>query len=191
LKAFEHATILNPGDSDSQYRLGTEYLKLGNVSEAVHHLNEANRLHPGDRSTLYNLQRALRKAGRLQDADAALASVAALSRKSDTAGEESLAAARLNDAGIELEKKGDIGDALEKYRQAEDLDPGHGTFLLNHGLALCRLGRWKDGIAEIKEVTEEDPNNSEAARDLYIAMDQFHSASKSGSRGESSVGSLK
>ena len=77
-----------------------------------------------------------------------------------------------------MEKKGDIKEALEKYRQAEDLDPGHGTFLLNHGLALCRLGRWKDGIAEIREVAEENPDNTEAARDLYIAMDQYHSALK-------------
>jgi predicted Zn-dependent protease len=61
---------------------------------------------------------------------------------------------------------------LEKYRAALELDPEHGGFRLNLGLALCRLGRWDEGIAEMREVVRRDPDNAEATKALYIAMEQ-------------------
>lgn len=178
LRAFEKAAALAPGDADSQYRLGLQYLKLGKAKDAVIHLTQADALRPGDRTILYALQRALRADGRSQDAASVLAKVAKLTEKSDQTGQDSQTAIELNNAGVELEKKGDLRAALEKYRAAEELNPGHEGFRLNHGLALCRLGHWTEGIAEIREVSDENPENTEASRDLYIALDQFHASEK-------------
>jgi len=48
---------------------------------------------------------------------------------------------------------------------------------LNYALALCRVGRWRDGIAELREVLRVDPDNADAAKALYIAVDQAKSHS--------------
>lgn len=37
---------------------------------------------------------------------------------------------------------------------------------------LCRLGRWQDGIVELREVLRVDPDNSDSAKALYIATEQ-------------------
>jgi len=37
---------------------------------------------------------------------------------------------------------------------------------------LCRLGRWQQGAAELREVLRLDPNNAAAAKALYIAHDE-------------------
>jgi len=66
------------------------------------------------------------------------------------------AASVLNSEGIQLEKSGDIRAALAKYRAALDLDPTGFGFRLNYALALCRLGRWQDGIVELREVLRLD-----------------------------------
>jgi predicted Zn-dependent protease len=71
-----------------------------------------------------------------------------------------------------LEKAGDVRAALEKYRAALDLDPTDVVLRLNYGLALCRLGRWQEGAAELREVLRLDPNNAHAAKALYIAIDE-------------------
>ncbi len=62
--------------------------------------------------------------------------------------------------------------ALAKYRAALDLDPTGTGFQLNYGLALCRLGRWEDATAELREVLRLDPDNQMAAKALYMAIDQ-------------------
>jgi tetratricopeptide (TPR) repeat protein len=180
LKAFQNAAKLNPNDADIEYRLGTQYLTVRKTEAAVLHLKESDRLRPNNIPTLYNLQRALRQRGHTKEADHILAEVSRLTRASDAAGERSLAAVQLNSAGIALEKEGDVKGALEKYRAALDLDPRHEGFQLNHGLALCRLGHWADGITEIREVVREHPENTDASRDLYIAVDQFNSLRKAG-----------
>jgi predicted Zn-dependent protease len=63
--------------------------------------------------------------------------------------------------------------ALEKYRAALDLDPTDAVLRLNYGLALCRLGRWAEGAAELEEVLRLNPNNADAAKTLYIARDEI------------------
>ena len=83
-----------------------------------------------------------------------------------------LAIGDLVDAGRGLEKSGDFRAALEKYRAALDLDPSDAVLRLNYGLALCRLGRWQQGVAELREVLRLDPNNAAAAKALYIALDE-------------------
>jgi tetratricopeptide (TPR) repeat protein len=172
VQALEKAVALNPHDSTAQYRLGQLYLQGGETVKALDHLKIALLGDPSDVATLYSLDRALRKAGKLEEAKPIEKQLAGQRAKSDRASTVALAASRLNDQGIALEKSGDVRAALAKYRAALDLDPTGTGFQLNYGLALCRLGRWDDGIAELREVLRLDPDNQQAAKALYIAIDQ-------------------
>jgi len=172
VQALEKAVALNPHDSTAQYRLGQIYLQNGETVKALDHLKIALLGDPSDVATLYSLERALRKSGKLEEAKPIEKQLADLRAKSDRASTVALAASRLNDEGIAMERSGDVRAALAKYRAALDLDPTGTGFQLNYGLALCRLGRWDDGIAELREVLRLDPDNQEAAKALYIAVDQ-------------------
>ena len=167
--ALERAVALNPDDALAQYRLGQLYLQDGRALKAVKHLKRALYDAPDDRATLYSLMLALRKTGHFLEAKPLEERMAELQHQSNRSSEVGLAASGLNNDGIQLEKSGDIRGALAKYRAALDLDPTGFGFRLNYGLALCRLGRWHDGVVELHEVLRLDPDNADAAKALYIA----------------------
>jgi tetratricopeptide (TPR) repeat protein len=172
MQALERAVALKPDDALAQYRLGQLYLQEGRALKAVEHLKQALSYAPEDRATLYNLMLALRKTGQLEEAKPIEARMAELQHQSDRASEVGLAATGLNSEGVQLEQSGDIRAALAKYRAALDLDPTGFGFRLNYALALCRLGRWQDGVVELREVLRLDPDNADAAKALYIAREQ-------------------
>ena len=172
IEALQRAVALKPDDALAQYRLGQLYLHDGHALKAVEHLKQALFYAPNDRATLYNLMLALRKAGRAEDTKPIEKRLAELQQQSDRASEVGFAASDLNSEGIQLERSGDIRAALAKYRAALDLDPTGFGFRLNYALALCRLGRWQDGIVELREVLRLDPDNADAAKALYIAVDK-------------------
>jgi tetratricopeptide (TPR) repeat protein len=172
IEALQRAVALKPDDALAQYRLGQLYLQDGHAVKAVEHLKQALFYAPNDRATLYNLLLALRKTGRLEEAKPIEKRMAELQHQTDRASEVGFAASDLNSEGIQLERSGDIRAALAKYRAALDLDPTGFGFRLNYALALCRLGRWQDGIVELREVLRLDPDNADAAKALYIAVDK-------------------
>lgn len=172
IDALQRAVALEPHDVLAQYRLGQLYLQDGKAPKAVEHLKQALRYAPNDRATLYNLMLALRKTGQLDEAKPIEKQLAEMQHQNDRASEVGFAASGLNSEGIQLEKLGDIRSALAKYRAALDLDPTGYGFRLNYALALCRLGRWQDGILELREVLQVDPDNADAAKALYIANEQ-------------------
>lgn len=169
VEALEKAVALNPHDAIAQYRLGQQYLQDGGAAEAIEHLKSALLGDPDDVATLYNLERALRKTGRLDEAKRIEGQITELRKRTDRASTVALSASRLNNEGIELERSGDIWAALAKYRAALDLDPTGFGFELNYALALCRVGRWENGVIELREVLRLDPDNGVAAKALYIA----------------------
>lgn len=172
LQAFQQAVRYNPQDGTAQLRLGSEYLRSGKPREAAGHLREALRLDPDSRAVLYNLERALREDGQVEEARKVEARMKQLLLQRSKASATSIEAAKLNNQGVDLEKTGDVLAALGKYQEALELDPEHGGFRLNLGLALCRLGRWDEGIAHMREVVRRDPDNAEAAKALYSALEQ-------------------
>jgi tetratricopeptide (TPR) repeat protein len=176
LKAFARAVELNPRDARAQYRLGCEYLREGKAQAAVVHLTEAMRMNPEDRATLYNLQRALFANGELEEAARIRTSMSELLRSTSRSAEHSLQTANLNDDAMRLEAAGNIAAAIAKYRTALELDPTAAGIRLNYGLALCRVGRWDEGIQEIKEVLRADPDNAQAAKALYTALERAEAA---------------
>jgi tetratricopeptide (TPR) repeat protein len=172
LKAFVRAVELNPRDVGAQYRLGSEYLREGKAQAAVLHLTAAMRMNPEDRATLYNLQRALFVNGELEEAARIRARMSELLRLPGRSAEYSLQTTNLNDDAIRLEAAGKIPAAIAKYRAALELDPTATGIRLNYGLALCRVGRWDEGIQEIREVLGADPDNAQATTALYTALER-------------------
>ena len=43
---------------------------------------------------------------------------------------------------------------------------------MDAALALRRLGRWQDGVMELREVLRRNPNNADTAKALLIASEQ-------------------
>jgi len=170
-RALERAVALNPNDGTAQYRLGLQCLENGEPHKAIEHLRVALRHEPDDRATLYNLALALRRDGQESAAKSVNDRLSRLAKKRNDMANTG-AAGDLNDAGMALEKLGNVQAALEKYRAALQMDPTDEVFRLNYGLALCRLGRWQQGAAELREVLRLDPNNADATKALYIALDE-------------------
>lgn len=169
--AFKKAAVLSPENFDAHYELGCAYLRADEPSPAVEPLRQAARLKPGDRSTLYQLCKALQQAGKVEQAKACRQNLSTnISAGLGTAANE-LTSTQANNAGVELEKSGNLTGALEKYREAVKLAPKVTVFRRNMALALCRLGRWDDGIAELHEVLKEDPDDAQATKALFIALE--------------------
>ncbi len=176
LNAFRRAAELSPHDFNVQYELGSEYLRQGKPREAVVCLKKALIIMPDDWGALYKLQRALRQAGDTVEANEYDARLRQLVHKDDQAGQHSMEAKQDDDDGVALEQRGDVIGALEKYRAASELVPDQDGYRLNYALALCRLNRWDEGIAEMREIVRRDPNNADAQRALYIAQDKANAA---------------
>jgi tetratricopeptide (TPR) repeat protein len=170
--AFKRSVELDPENAISRDRLGAEYLRQGKAHEAVLHLREAFRLDPKNQSTLYRLQLALRQDGQLEEAGRIKERLTAVLREIDRESQAAFKALQLNNEGADLEKKGDRRSALEKYRGAVALDPTHIGIRMNFAVALLRLGQWKEGLAELREVVRRDPRNALAKAALDDALKQ-------------------
>ncbi len=172
LAAFQRSVDADPENAVSQYRLGAEYLDDGKVTEAVQHLEAAYRLDPHNQSTLNSLQLALRRDGQSERAASIRKELAELIRERDTLSQNAMIALSLNNEGAALEKRGQLREALAKYRQAVALDPSHVGFRINFGAALLRLGRWSEGIAELRDALRRDPEDRVLKQALEDALAQ-------------------
>jgi tetratricopeptide (TPR) repeat protein len=172
LAAFRHAAGIDPEDAVAQYRLGAEYLRQDQPAAAIGPLQAAYKLNPEDQSTLNSLQTALRRAGKTAEADKVKAQLAEILRKRDQFSQNALKAVRINNDGAALEKSGDLRAALEKYREALHLYPEHVGIRVNYAIALLRLGQWTEGLEELHEALNRDPNNAQIKAALQDALTQ-------------------
>lgn len=175
-EAFKRAAELSPADPATQYHLGASYLRRGELEKSISYLQKSLERRPQNRYALFQLCRALNAAGRSKDAEACQQKLAAMAHAELEAAD--LRAGDLNNEGIDLEKMGDLAGALEKYRAALKINPLNTVFRRNAGLVLCRLERWEEGVAELKEVVKADPEDVEATRALYIALERTKAARK-------------
>jgi len=180
LRSFKRAVDLAPENPVAQHHLGLGYLRSGKVSIAVTHLRKASKLRPGERSYLYQLCRALQRAGQIEEATECEHQLLAVVKTRLTA-DSDMTAGKLNNEGVELEKSEKLVDALEKYRRATELDPFNTVFKRNLALVLCRLGQWEEAIAELKGLIKTDPEDVQASRALYIAIENVRALRKANS----------
>jgi protein O-GlcNAc transferase len=172
LSDFRRAVSLSPDDPVAQYRLGSQLLDVGAAHEAVDHLDAAVRLDPKNQSALNALQRALRRDGQVDRAEAVKAKLAEVLRERDQGDQKMVAAFEMNNRGAELEKAGDVRGAVEKYRAALELLPEHVGIRTNLAVALLKLGNWQEGIAQMREALRRDPGNTKLQKALEDALGQ-------------------
>jgi len=123
INAFKKAVALSPQDFDAQYQLGAACLRVGDTSQAIVHLRQASKLKPGDRSTLYQLCRALKEGGGAEETQACEQELSVATKVGLEVTANLLTATQSNNEGVELEKAGNLAAALEKYSAAVSLDP--------------------------------------------------------------------
>jgi Flp pilus assembly protein TadD len=162
---------LAPDDAEARYVLGSQLLRGDDPGRAVPHLRAAAAERPDDREVVYALGRALRATGASEEATALLRDLARASRGRAIGDADVSEAGRLNNEGIELEEKGDHAGALDRYRAAVAIHPQEPRFRKNLGLALCRLERWEEAKAELREVLRVAPGEPDALKALYIALE--------------------
>jgi len=165
-QALKRAAEITPDEGGIQYNLGVQYLRAGDAAQALPHLQLACKSMPADRNVLYNLGLALRRVGQEKDAAPIFQRLREMLE-----GANSPEAGKLNNDGVELEDRGELRDALNKYRAALEVNPLNTTFRRNLGLVLCRLGLWQQGADELREVLRLDPNDVQATKALYIALE--------------------
>ena len=172
LAALQRSVEVNPEGAVARTRLGSLYLRLGKPGDAIPHLERAVELAPDDQTALNSLQRALREAGQPEKADQVKRRLAELIRKRDRDSQNALAAVSLNNEGAELQKHGKLAEAAEKYRAALELNPGHAGMRVNYAIALLKLGRWEQGLEELRAAIRQDPSNQKFQRALEDALAQ-------------------
>jgi protein O-GlcNAc transferase len=170
--AFRRSVELEPDSPVARYRLGAEYLRRNQAAQAVEHLERSVQLNPNDQSALNSLQLALRRNGQADKAAEVKRRLTELLRARDEKSERALAAVRVNNEGAEREKAGSVAAALEKYREAFRLDPEHVGIRVNLAAALLRLGRWEEGITELRQAIQRDPSNQTLQGALRDALAQ-------------------
>jgi len=172
LQALRRAVESSPDDAVAQTRLGLNLLNRGKAHEAIVPLQHAAGLDPNNQSTLNALQLALRKDGQPEQADSVKRRLAELLRDKDNADQKLVSALELNNKGSALEKSGDTRGALERYRAALEIDPDHVGIRTNLAVALLKLGRWDEGISQMREALRRDPGNTNLQRGLEDALAQ-------------------
>lgn len=79
-----------------------------------------------------------------------------------------------------LRELGRLEGAIERYRQAIELDPEHAAAWLNLGIALADAGRCDESVAAAKRAVSLDPDNAAALYSLADALDETECASEAG-----------
>jgi tetratricopeptide (TPR) repeat protein len=172
LAAEKRAVELNPSDAVARYRLGADYLHDNQVKLALEQLQAAVRLDPGDQSALNALQIALRKDGKPEEAAAVKQTLTGLLVEKDRKSQEAVTAVQLNNEGAVLQKSGNMEAALAKYAEAAKLYPTHPGIRVNHAVALLRLGRWTQGLMELHEALQLNPDDAKVRAALQDALSQ-------------------
>ncbi len=172
MAALRRAVELKPEDGVAQRRLGMEYLDEGKAAEALPHLRAAVRVDRRDQGALNGLQRALRETGQDAEADRVKAELVEMLRARDREDQNTVAALRLNNEGVVLEKGGKLEGAIEKYRAAHQLAPEHNGIEVNLAVALLRNGEWEEGLRFLREAAAREPDNAAVQAALADALEQ-------------------
>jgi tetratricopeptide (TPR) repeat protein len=172
IAAWTRAAALAPANAEPEYRLGSEYLNSNQFEQAVQHLETAHRLDPQSQQVLSALAIAFRKVGRQADADQIKQQLVELLRKKSEAARTQVAAIQLNNQGAQLQKKGDLRGALDKYRAALETYPDNSDVRVNYAVALLQLGQWTEGLNQLHEALRREPGNAKIRAALQDALAQ-------------------
>jgi len=169
LPMLEKSESLDPENATTHALLGRLYQDQGKPEMAIAELELAQRLRPSDQEVLYRLYRLYNRSG-----DAANAARTQKLLKDLVAAryDESLnetKATASNNAGLALEKQGDLSGALKQFDQAAVEDATNLIFQRNAALILCKLGRTDEAIRRLRDILDLDPDDPQTLQILSVA----------------------
>ncbi len=137
--------------------LGWIAFKRGKLEEALEHFKAAAAPRPDDPSVQLNLAKMMVMMNHFAEAKGIY----------NTVGSQAILQARVRAAMGTLARSWQDWDAaLEHFRTALELDPGHVGNQLALGRTLCDLSRWEDAEREFRSILEHWPQHVEALRGL-------------------------
>ena len=169
MTALEKAVALDPGDGAAHALIGKLYQSENRQDEAIAEVELAHRLVPKDREVVYRLFRLYNKAGNTSDAARIKKDLDALKAASSGQADNERKAVALNNDGIELESKGNVLGALDRYDQAAKADITNPLFQRNAALLLCRMGRPQEAIRRLDDILSIDADDARALQILAVA----------------------
>jgi tetratricopeptide (TPR) repeat protein len=171
LPLLQRSEALDADNAVTHSLLGKLYQDQGKREMAIAELELAQRLRPNDQEVLYRLYRLYShgndaaNAGRTQK----LLKDLIASRYDESLNE--MAAAPSNNAGVELEKQGDLAGALKQFDQAASEDATNLVFKRNAALILCRLGRTEEAVRRLRDILDLDPDDAQTLQILSVAKE--------------------
>jgi tetratricopeptide (TPR) repeat protein len=171
LPMLEKSEALDPDNAATHALLGKLYQDAGKTQMAIAELESAERLRPGDQDALFRLTRLYNAAGDTANASRTLKLLKDLiaSRYNESLGETKASA--LNNAGLELERQGDLAGALNQFDQAAAEDATNLIFQRNAALILCKLGRTEEAMRRLRDILELDPDDAQTLQILAVAKE--------------------
>lgn len=171
MTALEKAVTLDPEDGAAHALIGKLYQSGNRQDEAISEFELAHRLVPGNREVVYRLFRLYSKNGNAKDAARIKKDLDALMTASSGQAENEREAVALNNEGVELENKGDILGALDRYDQAVKADITNPVFQRNAALLLCRMGRPQEAIRRLDDILSVNADDAKALQILAVAKE--------------------
>lgn len=171
MTALEKAVALDPEDGAAHALIGKLYQGENRQDEAIAEFELAHRLVPGNREVVYRLFRLYNKTGNTRDAARIKKDLDALMAASSGQADNEREAVALNNEGIELENKGDLLGALDRYDQAVKTDITNPVFQRNAALLLCRMGRPQEAIRRLDDILSVNADDARALQILAVAKE--------------------
>lgn len=159
LDAYRKAVEQNPGEAEYQFRLGIQHLDVGNVDDAIRWLEKAKPAGDSIPEIYYGLGRAYRISGDIETSRQYLKRFQqhnAEQREKDD--RERQAAQKINQGELALED-GRIGDALLRFREAAEIDPGNWTAHGYQAELYLAEGQMENAWPHLEKIHQLDPDS--------------------------------
>jgi tetratricopeptide (TPR) repeat protein len=171
LPMLEKSEALDPDNATTHALLGRLYQDAGKPERAIAELESAQRLRPDDQDVIYRLYRLYSHSGDAANANRTLKLLKDLVASRFNESKSETKATASNNAGLELEKQGDLVRALKEFDQAASEDVTNLIFKRNGALILCRLGRTEEAIRRLRDILDLDPDDAQTLQILSVAKE--------------------
>ncbi len=171
LPMLEKSEALDPGNATTHALLGKLYQDAGEDQRAIAEFEWAQRLRPNDQDVIFRLHRLYSHDGDTEDASRTLKLLKDLIASEYNESLSETKASPLNNAGLELEKQGDLAGALNDFDQAAREDATNLIFKRNAALTLCKLGRMEEAIRRLRDILNLDPDDAQTLQILAVAKE--------------------
>jgi tetratricopeptide (TPR) repeat protein len=171
LPMLEKSEALDPGNATTHTLLGKIYQDAGKPQMAIGEFEWAQRLRPNDQDVIYRLHRLYVRNGDTANASRTLNLLKDLTASRYNESLSETRASPLNNAGLELEKQGDLNGALKQFDQAATEDATNLIFKRNAALILCKMGKTEEAIRRLRDILDLDPDDAQTLQILSVAQE--------------------